>query len=144
MRPNTGFTLVELLITIAIVSILAAIALPSYRDYVIRGQLTEAFNTLAAQRVKMEQFFQDNRTYVNACNAGSIAQTPTATPRFTFACSNLTANTYIVTATGVSGSPVYGFAFTINQANTRATTAVPNSDWGAATNCWIIKKGGAC
>ncbi len=61
-RPR-GFTLIELMITVAIVAILAAIALPSYRDYILRGQVVDATNGLAGMRADMERFFQDNRTY---------------------------------------------------------------------------------
>src|SRR5690606_1858627 len=68
MRPchlteNRGFTLIELMITVAIIAILAAVAVPSYQDYVRRGKVTEATATLAQFRIKMEQYFQDNQTY---------------------------------------------------------------------------------
>src|SRR5579864_6901524 len=58
-----GFKLIELMITVAIVAILAAIALPSYRDYVLRGQITQATNALSTLRANMERQYQDNRQY---------------------------------------------------------------------------------
>mgnify|MGYP003527119509 CR=1 FL=1 len=66
------------MVTIVIISILAAIAIPSYRDYVVRGALPEAFSTLSAHRVKMEQFFQDNRTYAGACTVATRPRTRTS------------------------------------------------------------------
>lgn len=144
MNSSRGFTLIELLIVITIVGILAAIALPSYSDYVIRSQLPEAFNTLSAQRVKMEQYFQDNRTYVGACTAGTVAPLPAATARFTYACNIPDANTYTVTATGNAGTGTSGFVFTIDQSNTRATTGVASGWTAPAGNCWVLKKDGHC
>src|SRR5580704_18967202 len=57
------FTLIELMIVVAIVAILTTIAYPNYRDYVIRGQLVDATQGLAAVRANMERYFQDNRSY---------------------------------------------------------------------------------
>lgn len=136
-KKHQGFSLIELMITVVIVSILAAVALPAYNDYVIRGRLAEATSTLSDGRVKMEQFFQDNRTYV----AGTC---PGATDSFTYTCTDLSAAAYTITAIGKSGTIVSAFSYTIDQANTRRTTSL-KSGWGSAPqNCWIIKKGGAC
>src|SRR5450631_4724882 len=60
---SKGFTLIELMIVVAIVAILTTIAYPNYRDYVIRGQLVDATQGLSALRANLERYFQDNRTY---------------------------------------------------------------------------------
>jgi type IV pilus assembly protein PilE len=143
MKRFNGFTLVELMVVVAIVAILAAIALPAYRDYVTRGKLAEAYSVLGSQRVRMEQFYQDARTYVGACANGTVAPPPTGT-YFTYACSNQTANTYTITATGIAAQGTTGFTFTINEQNVRATTAVPTGWTAPATNCWTRTKGGSC
>ena len=142
MQQNRGFTLVELLVVVAVIGILAAIAVPQYSDHVMRSKIAEATATLSEHRVRMEQYFQDNRTYVGACAAGTVAPTPTGR-YFTYACSNLAATTYTVTATGVASQGMNGFVYTINQANARATTGVPTG-WTTNTNCWVTKKGGVC
>ncbi len=139
MKRFNGFSLIELLVVIAIVGILAAIALPAYRDYVIRGKLAEAYSFLGAQRVKMEQYYSDMRDYTNACTAYPV---PTG-KYFTLTCGNLAANSYTITATGKAAEGVGGFTFTIDQNNVRATSTVP-SGWTAKNNCWIRTKTGDC
>lgn len=136
-----GFTLMELMVTVAIIGILAAVALPAYTDYVKRGRIPQATNNLSSVRVKLEQYFQDNRTYVGACASGTVAPLPPADD-FTYTCPTLTATTFVVQAQG-SGT-MSGFTYTINELNAKATTAVP-SGWGTAPiSCWVTKKGGAC
>jgi len=131
MSKQRGFTLVELLVVIAVIGILASIAIPSYSNYSIRGKLIEGTSQLSDARVKMEQFFQDNRTY-----AGGTC--PAATANFTYACSNLTATTYTITATGKSALSTY--SYTINESNVKAST----TPWGDNTTCWVTNKGGGC
>lgn len=138
-----GFTLIEVLAVVVIVGVLAGIAYPSYRDYVVRSKISEAVSSLSDMRVKMEQFFLDNRTYVGACTAGTVAPLPASARYFAYACSNLSATTYTVTATGAAGQGMSGFAYSIDQSNTRSTLAVP-SGWTAAASCWTLKKDGSC
>ncbi len=140
-----GFTLIELMITVAIIGILAAVALPAYKDYVLRGHLVTMTNDLITIRVKMEQYYQDNRTYLSTtsatapCTSTAVANTKPTT--YTTVCSNLTATTFTATATG-SGT-VNGFVYTINQADTKTSTM--SSAWGGATaSCWIMRKGDSC
>ena len=120
------------MITVAIVAILAAIAYPSYRNYVLRGQVVSATNGLSAVSANMERYFQDNRTYLAA--NGFTPPCSTAAPYGTFTVSCPTAPTltaYQVTAVG-SGATA-GFTYTIDQAgNQTSTVASP------APSAWII------
>jgi len=136
MKKQPGFTLIEVMIVVAIVAILSAVAMPAYTDYVVRGKIPEATSTLAIKRVQMEQFFQDNRTYVGApaCTADS-----TTSQFFDFSCAVQTATAY--TLQGVGKTSMLGFTYTINESNVKATAAVPTG-WTANATCWVTKKGG--
>lgn len=140
---NRGFTLIEVMITVAIIGILSAIALPAYTEYITRGRIPEATSNLAAKQVRMEQWFQDSRTYRatggTACQIG--ASDTTSSKYFTFTCTSGSATTYTITATGTG--PMTGFAFTVNQNGQKATTGVPTG-WTTSNTCWVVKKGGIC
>jgi type IV pilus assembly protein PilE len=135
---NSGFTLIELMITIAIIGILAAVALPVYSDYVRRGKVPEATTNLATMRVQMEQYYQDNRNYGTDPNCG--VGNPSS-ENFTYTCDlDADGQSFVITASGIAGRGTDGMTYTINQAGTRGSTA-----WGStSTTCWIIKKGGIC
>jgi type IV pilus assembly protein PilE len=60
---SRGFTLIELMITVVVIGILAAVAYPSYTDYIRRGKISQATSELSAMRVRLEQYYQDNRNY---------------------------------------------------------------------------------
>jgi len=151
MSQTKGFTLIELMIAVAVIGILTIIALPSYRDYVTRGKIAEATSNLADLRVKLEQFFQDNRTYVGACAAGTAAPLPVGDQAkyFTYDCPTLTATAYTARATGGAGQDTAGFVYTIDQNNVKATTVTAGSRAATAgftgnASCWVTRKGGLC
>ena len=144
MNMQKGFTLVELMVVVAIVAILTTVALPAYQDYVTRGKIADATSNLASKRVSLEQFYQDTRSYVGApaCNNDT-----SSSKYFTFSCTGLAAATYTLKAVGGNASTgdqsMAGFTFTIDQNNAKATLNVP-AGWTANASCWVTKKGGAC
>jgi type IV pilus assembly protein PilE len=143
-KAQRGFTVIEIMIVTAIIAILAAIALPSYQDYTQRGKLAEARAELGQMRVRLEQHFQDNRSYVGACVAGTVAPLPTGTKYFTYTCPTLTANTFIVRADGVGAQGMGGFQFEINEKGDKSTPAVGAGWSGAGSTCWVMRKDGSC
>jgi type IV pilus assembly protein PilE len=135
-RINGGFTLIELMVVVAIVGILASIALPSYTAYVTRSKVTEATNNLSNLRVGLEQYYQDNRTYV-----GGVV-TPTGSAKyFTYAVTvPLSATAYQITATGVAAEGMTGYSYTIDQNNTKTSTVTG----AAGATCWLVSSSVTC
>lgn len=137
-NKQRGLTLIELMISVAIVGILAGIAIPSYQNFMNRSFLGEAYDSLSVFRLAMEQAYQDNANY-GAAGACSVA-VPTSTS-FNYTC--VLANngqTYTATATGNGVNGMTGYTFTINDVGTRTTTAFPNATTPAA--CWLTNNGG--
>ena len=59
MKKQQGFTLIELMIVVAIIGILAAIAIPAYQDYTIRAQVSEGLNLSGGAKAAVTEYFQD-------------------------------------------------------------------------------------
>ena len=146
-RVSTGFTLIELMIVVAIVAILAAVALPAYSDYITRSRIAEATSGLAAKRASVEQFYDNYRYYRDTSKtpqqAPACDSDTSTSASFTFSCDSTLTNADAYTLQAVGRGSMNGFTFTINQANTRATTSVPTG-WTTNANCWITRKGGIC
>ncbi|RTL56472.1 MAG: prepilin-type N-terminal cleavage/methylation domain-containing protein [Rhodocyclaceae bacterium] len=145
LKRMTGFTILELMITIAIIAVLVGIALPYYNDYIMRGKLSEAFSNLSDAQNRMEQYYQDNRSYgPDAATCGIPPSRLQAAKFFTFTCTPTCTGSscqgYTYTANGINGMD--NFQFTVNEAGTKATLHVAPGWTGQGANCWVTTKGG--
>lgn len=128
-----GFTLIEILIVVAITAILASVALPSYTAYIKRSKVPAGLDALQSYFTRMEQRFQDSGSY--AASTDCAVAVPTV-QNFTVTCAISGGGTgYTATATG--SGPLAGYTYTINSTGTRATTAHPKGVPGSS--CWSIK-----
>ena len=130
-----GFTLIELMITVAIVAILAAIAYPSYTQYVERARRQEAISVMLEVQQFAERFFTENRTYVgaNAALPASLARAPKegTTTYYTVSTTGESATTYTASsAPSGTYAPVKCGTISVTNLGTRNVTipASPSAD----------------
>lgn len=140
MKKSLGFTLMELMIVVAILGILTSIALPAYQNYTIRARRADGMAALQAAAASMERFRATNNfSYAGAAlGAGGVFtnQVPVegGTAYYTLQLNGLAAGTYTLTATPTGAQPASDGTLTINQAGART--------WGARA-CWP-KSGDSC
>jgi len=113
-QAQKGFTLIELMIVVAIIGILAAIALPAYNDYTQRAQVAEAFTMTDGMKVAIAEFAQNNGAYPSATDITAGVGAPVTGK---YATATTTAATGVVIATmaaaGVAGADVAGKKVTL-------------------------------
>jgi len=134
-QRQSGFTLIELMLAVAIVGILTAVALPSYSSYVLRTRLAEAHSALAATQPLLEQFWSNGHTY------NGFDKVPPSTTNFTYELKDADQTGYTLVATGRAAAA--SFVYTLDEAGRRATTGAPDG-WTRRSDCWVDRKAGTC
>lgn len=126
---SAGFTLIEVLVAMVIIAILAAIAIPNYTQYVLRGHRSEARATLLQAAQWMERFRTQNGTYSGAALPGTLNKSPpSGTVRYNITVTTPAANRYELTATPVATDQCG--ALTLDQSGARGQGG------GTADLCW--------
>lgn len=131
-KLNSGFTLIELMITVAIIGILAAIAYPSYQQYVLRANRAEAQAVLSETAQFMERYFTTNGTYVGGALLSAVSPKGAsgAAVKYNITPATVTtATTFTLTATPVNSQTADTTCGTLTLSNTGAQTP-------STAGCW--------
>ncbi len=133
---NAGFTLIELMIVVLIVSILAAIAIPSYQRYVMRSYRAAARACTMEYSQFMERFYTTNLTYVGGAPATALgcASESALDLRYTMTVGGIAARTYTISATPIGVQATRDAqcgVLTLDQAGARGEGGT-----GTLSDCW--------
>lgn len=136
MNRDRGFTLLELLISLAILGILVAFAYPSYVNYVLQSRRADAISSLAQDQIIFERCYAQNYAYDTACTAVPAFPQTSGQGYYSITVTNLGATTYTLTATpiGNQANDSTCASMTINQANVKTATDSSGND--ETSTCW--------
>jgi type IV pilus assembly protein PilE len=138
MRHSTlqGLTLLELLIGIVVLTVLASIAYPSYRDATIRSRRSDAVKALTQVQQAQERWRSSHTTYSNSLTELNVSSP--ASGYYTLSIGSADAGSFTATATAAAGqvADVRCATLSVALANGNMTYSSRDSDGHASTNCW--------
>ncbi|WP_338559542.1 type IV pilin protein [Acinetobacter sp. KS-LM10] len=134
MKKNTGFTLIELLIVVVIMAILAAIAVPSYQNYITKAKIKEAQSNLVALSLSAEQAYQRTLSYPIA----DLTTTDLIKTSTTFSTWNPTSSAFVYQYTSTDGLTYVLQATGSDAKVTGCTLKLTNQGLREATNCGSV------
>jgi type IV pilus assembly protein PilE len=132
-RTNKGFTLIELMIVVAIIGILAAVGYPAYTSSVKKGNRADAIDSLLSLAGRMEEYYINNDSYagatINAAGTGTVGSNKTSDDLYTLSITSATAFAYSLTATPKTADAECS-TLTLNSLGQKSATGT------SAASCW--------
>jgi len=125
MKQNKGFTLVELMIVVAIIGILASVAYPTYVQFVKKAQCSDGIDALLSLASRMEEFYLNNDSYATA----TVADTSSPEGLYTIAITEKSAFTYTISAVPIDSGEK---TLTLNSLGQKKTSSAPSG----GAECW--------
>jgi type IV pilus assembly protein PilA len=132
---QAGFTLIELMIVVAIIGILAAVAIPAYQNYIVRSKVANAISSINTLKTAVAVCYQEAGGVLANCTTGAASLIPTFTPTKEVSAASVTAGVVSLTfATGI-GTGVDGLIVTFTPSDATDQTAINwTVDASAITN----------
>ena len=135
-KISYGFTLIELMITVAIVGILATVAYPSYNSYVISSNRSDAYTALYNMSALQERYYIQNNTYAPAAKIAQVGGSATKQGLYTISITAASSSAFSLKATPVAGKAQAKDAecttLTLSSTGAKGSTGTRSS----ALDCW--------
>ena len=135
MKKQQGFTLIELMIVVAIIGILAAIAIPAYQDYTIRAQVSEGLNLVGGAKAAVTEYFQDRGTMPSNNATAGLAAAGDIKGKYVSSVGVGAAGVIVVTYGGSAHATISGDSIKM----TPDTSSVGSVQWLCASNAGPIE-----
>jgi len=137
MKKQQGFTLIELMIVVAIIGILAAIAIPAYQDYTIRAQVSEGLNLSGGAKAAVTEYYQDQGVFPTDNATAGIEAAGNITGKYVVSVTVGAAGVLSVVYGGDANANIAGDTLSMTPTDNLGSVSWACSDGGGLQNKWL-------